>query len=157
MRTYVASKTKINWKRSTGKVVNRLNWVPTILHTSFVSVNFGKNMPESCATFGCTNRRSSTSLQFYLIPSAKRYPEQRIKWVTAMRREKWVAQVIKNYIYLSGAKLNDPLHIVYVSNVFTFFNISAKQTQASLKRYERAQKRLRRPNITTTSKIFTAP
>ena len=53
-------------------------------------------MPESCATFGCTNRRSSTSLQFYLIPSAKRYPERRIKWVTAMRREKWSAEKINN-------------------------------------------------------------
>ena len=114
-------------------------------------------MSDSGTAFGCTNRRSTNSLQFYHRPSAKRYPEQIIKWVTAMRREKWVAQVIKNYIYLSGAKLNDPLHIVYVSNVFTFFNISAKQTQASLKWYERAQKRLRRPNITTTSKIFTAP
>ena len=107
-------------------------------------------MSDSGTAFECTNRRSTNSLQFYHRPSAKRYPEQRIKWVTAMRREKWVAQVIKNYIY-------DPLHIVYVSNVFTFFNISAKQTQASLKRYERAQEHLRRPNITTTSKIFTAP
>ena len=59
-------------------------------------MNFGENMPESCATFGCTNRRSSTSLQFYLIPSAKRYPERRIKWVTAMRREKWSAEKINN-------------------------------------------------------------
>ena len=41
-------------------------------------------MPDSCPAFGCTNRRSTTSLQFYCIPSAKRYPEQRItKWVTA--------------------------------------------------------------------------
>ena len=54
------------------------------LYTSFVPVNFEKNMPDSCAAFGCTNRRSTTSLQFYRIPSAKRYPEQRItKWFTA--------------------------------------------------------------------------
>ena len=67
-----------------------------------------------------------------------------------------MAQVIKKYIYLSGAKSNDPLHIVYVPNVFKFTKISAKGTQESLKRYEQSQKHGRRPNI-TTSKIFTAP
>ena len=52
--------------------------------TSFVSVDFEKNMPDSCAAFRCTNRKSTTSLQFYRIPLGKRYPEQRItKWVTA--------------------------------------------------------------------------
>ena len=66
---------------SSQQLVNR---VPTSLYTSFVSVDFGKNMPDSCAAFGCTNRRSTTSLQFYHIPSARRYPEQRItKWFTA--------------------------------------------------------------------------
>ena len=65
-----------------------------------------------------------------------------------------MAQV--KYIYLSGTKSNDPLHIVYVPNVFKFTKISAKGTQESLKRYERSQKRRRRPNV-TTSKIFTAP
>ena len=35
-----------------------------------------------------------------------------------------MAQVIKKYIYLSGAKSNDPLH-----NVFKFTEISAKGTQ----------------------------
>ena len=59
------------------------NRVPTSIYTSFVSVDFEKNMPDSCAAFGCTNRRSAT-LQFYCTPSAKLYPEQRItKWVTA--------------------------------------------------------------------------
>ena len=81
-------------KKSTRKVVNRLNWVPTSLHTSFVSMNFGKNMSDSCAAFGCTNQRSSTSLQFYRIPSAKRYLERRIKWVTTMWKEKWLAEKI---------------------------------------------------------------
>ena len=58
--------------------------VPTTLYISFISADFEKNMPDSCTAFGCTNRRSTTSLQFYRIPSAKRYPEQRIaKWVTA--------------------------------------------------------------------------
>ena len=51
-----------------------------------------------------------------------------------------MAQVIKKYIYLSGAKSNDPLHIVYVPNVFKFTKISAKGTQESLKQYEGAQK-----------------
>ena len=59
-------------------------------------MNFGENMPDSCSAFGCTNRRSSTSLQFYRIPSGKQYPERGIKWVTAMRREKWPAEKINN-------------------------------------------------------------
>ena len=69
-----------------------------------------------------------------------------------------MAQVIKKYIYLSGAKPNDPLHmhIDYIPNVFKFTKLSGKQTHKSLKQYEQAQKRQRRPNI-TTSKTFTAP
>ena len=67
-----------------------------------------------------------------------------------------MAQVIKKYIYLLGAKSNDPLHFDYVPNVFKFTKISTKQTQKSLKQYEQAQKCQRRPNV-TTSKIFTAP
>ena len=67
-----------------------------------------------------------------------------------------MAQVIKKYIYLLGAKSNDPLHFDYVPNVFKFTKILAKQTQESLKQYEQAQRCQRRPNV-TTSKIFTAP
>ena len=37
-----------------------------------------------------------------------------------------MAQVIKNHIYLSGAKSNDPLHITYIPDVFKFTGISAK-------------------------------
>ena len=66
------------------------------------------------------------------------------------------AQVIKKYIFFSGEKSNDPLHIDYVPNVFKFTKIPAKRTQESLERYELAQKRQRRPNLTST-KIFTAP
>ena len=58
----------------------------------------------------------------------------------------YIAQAIKKHIYLSGTKSNDPLHIVYVPNVFKFTKISAKGTQESLKQYERSQKRRRRPN-----------
>ena len=76
MRTYLACKTKINWKENMWNVVSRLGWVPTSLYTSFLSVNFGRNMPDSCTAFGCTNRRSNTSLQFYCIPLAKQYSEQ---------------------------------------------------------------------------------
>ena len=36
-----------------------------------------------------------------------------------------MAKVIKKYIYLSGAKSNDPLHIEYVPNVFKFTKILA--------------------------------
>ena len=67
-----------------------------------------------------------------------------------------MAQVIEKYIYLSGAKSNDPLHIDYIPNVFKFTKISVKRTQESLKRHKRAQKRQRRPNV-ASSKIFTAP
>ena len=40
-----------------------------------------------------------------------------------------MAQVIKKYIYFSGAKSNDPLHFIYIPNVFKFTKISAKGTQ----------------------------
>ena len=63
-----------------------------------------------------------------------------------MLKVSYMAQVIKKYIYLSGTKSNDPLHIVNIPNIFKFTKISAKGTQ----------ERRRRPNI-TTSKIFTAP
>ena len=76
--------------------VSFLNWVHTSLYASFISVNFGKNMPDSCAAFRCTNGRSTTSLQFYRTPSVKSYPEQRIKWVTAMRKVKRLAKNISN-------------------------------------------------------------
>ena len=76
------SKNKLKEKHaeSTEQLVNR---VPTSFYTSFVSVDFEENVPDSCAAFECTNRRSNTSLQFYRIHSAKQYPEQRItKWLT---------------------------------------------------------------------------
>ena len=75
------NKLKEKHAESSEQPVNR---VPTSIYTSFVSMDFQKNMPDSCAAFGCTNRKSTTSLQFYRIPLGKRYPEQRItKWVTA--------------------------------------------------------------------------
>ena len=40
-----------------------------------------------------------------------------------------IVQVIKKYIYLSGAKSNDPLHIVSLPNIFKFTKISVKGTQ----------------------------
>ena len=46
-----------------------------------------------------------------------------------------IAQVIKKHIYLSGAKSNHLLHIVYTPNVIKFTKISAKGTQESPKRY----------------------
>ena len=64
-----------NKNKLTEKHVESSEWlvnrVPTSLYPSFVSVDFGKNMPDSCATFECTNRRSTTALQFYCTPSAK--------------------------------------------------------------------------------------
>ena len=50
-------------------------------------MNFENIIPGNCTAFGCTNRRSTTSLQFYRISSAKRYPVRRMKWSTAMRRD----------------------------------------------------------------------
>ena len=70
------------------------------LYTSFVPVNFEKNMPDSWAAFGCTNRSSTTSLQFYCILSAKQCPEQRItKWVTA-KNDRLRKQVTHKYVEL---------------------------------------------------------
>ena len=37
--------------QSSEQLVNR---VPTSLHTSFISVDFGKKLPDSSAAFGCT-------------------------------------------------------------------------------------------------------
>ena len=75
------NKLKEKHAESSEQLVNR---IPTSIYTSFESADFEKNMPDSCAAFVCANRRSTTSLQFYCIPSAKRYPELRItKWVTA--------------------------------------------------------------------------
>ena len=75
MRIYLAGKAKKLKEKhveSSEQLVNRL---PTSLCTSFVSADFGMYK---------VNRRSTTSLQFYRIPSAKRYPERRItKWITA--------------------------------------------------------------------------
>ena len=67
-----------------------------------------------------------------------------------------MVQAIKKYFYVSGAKLNDPLHIDYSPDVFKFTKISAKLTQESLKGYELAQKHQIGPNVATT-KIFTSP
>ena len=61
-----------------------------------------------------------------------------------------MVQLIKKDIFLSEAKSNDPLHTDYVPNVFKSTKIPAKRTQESLKRHERAQKRQRRPNVTTS-------
>ena len=47
-----------------------------------------------------------------------------------------MAQVIKKYIYVSGAKLNDALPIDYVPNIFKFTKITTKWTQELLKRDE---------------------
>ena len=80
MRTYlICTYLKEKHVESSEELVNR---VATSLYTSFVSVDFEKNMADSCPAFGCTNGRSTTSLQFDRISSAKRYPEQIItKWV----------------------------------------------------------------------------
>ena len=76
---------------------------------SLVSVNFGKNIPDSCAIFGCSNRMSTTSIQFYRIPLAKRYPERRMKWVTTMENgEKWLAQKINNAQICARFATNKP-------------------------------------------------
>ena len=71
------NKLKEKHAESSEQLVNR---VPT----SILSVDFEKNMPDSCAAFGFTNRRSTASLQFCSIPLVKQYLEQRItKWVPA--------------------------------------------------------------------------
>ena len=66
----------------------------------------------------------------FILPANKKF----------MLKVSVMAQIIKIYIFLSGAKSNDPLHIDYVPNVFKFTKIPAKRTQESLKRFERAQK-----------------
>ena len=50
--------------------------------------------------------------------------------LSANKRFVWkvsvMAQVIKKYIFLSGAKSNDSLHIDYVPNLFKFTKIQAQ-------------------------------
>ena len=57
-------------------------------------------MSDSCEAFRCTNRRSTTSLQFYRIPSAERYPELRkTKWFTA-KNDRLRKQITHEYVVL---------------------------------------------------------
>ena len=56
-------------------------------------------------------------------------------------KESDIAQVIKKYIYLWEAKLNDPLHIISVPNIFKVAKVAVTGTQKSLKRYQRPQKK----------------
>ena len=75
MRIYLAGKAKKLKEKHVESSEQLVNRVPTSLYTSFVSADFGMYK---------VNRRSTTSLQFYRIPSAKRYSERRItKWITA--------------------------------------------------------------------------
>ena len=48
------NKLKVKHAESSEQIVNR---IPTSIYTNFVSVDFEKNMPDSCTAFGCTNRR----------------------------------------------------------------------------------------------------
>ena len=139
------NKLKEKHMESSEKLVNR---VPTSLNTSFVSVNFGNNISDSCTAFRCTNWRSATSLQFYCTPSAKQYLEQRItKWVTTIRREKGPAKKINNaQISSAHCAIDKPS---WFSKAWNFPAISFLLTKTCVKRW-------RRPNK-ITSKICTAP
>ena len=76
MRTYLVGKKKKRKKERKQKHVETSEQSSQqFIHTSFVSVEFAKNMSDSCTAFGCTNRRSTTFLEFYYTSSARRYPE----------------------------------------------------------------------------------
>ena len=61
MHVHISGRPNKNKHVESEQLVNR---VSTSLYTSFVSVDFEKNMPDSYAEFGYRNQRSTTSLQF---------------------------------------------------------------------------------------------
>ena len=67
-----------------------------------------------------------------------------------------IAQVIKKYIYLSGAKSNDSLHTVSLPNIFKFTKISVKGTQNHSNGMNETKETCRRKPHITTRKIFAA-
>ena len=79
--------------------------------------------------------------------------------LSANKRFVWkvsvMAQVIKKIYFPFRGKI-ERFTSYWLLSKFKFTKIQAQRTQESLKRYERAQKRQRRPNV-TTSKIFKAP
>ena len=96
MRTYLAGKTKINWKKNTWKVMNRHNWVPISLYTSFVSEFWDKYAKQLHSTQIYKLKVIYFFTILLYIPSAKQYYEWRMKWVTAMSTKKWSAKKLNN-------------------------------------------------------------
>ena len=56
-------------------------------------------MSDSCCALGCSNRTTPGScLSFYRIPSGdwEKEKERRLKWLNAIRRDKWSEEEIRN-------------------------------------------------------------
>ncbi|XP_065639510.1 uncharacterized protein LOC124809319 [Hydra vulgaris] len=107
-------------------------------------------MPDVCCAFGCSNRRSTQNegLSFYRIPTmeTERKSELRLRWIAAIRREKWSETAIKSARicsahFVTGKKSNDSLHVDYVPSVFLFHKIAERRSKASVERYRRCLQR----------------
>ncbi|XP_047131796.1 THAP domain-containing protein 7-like [Hydra vulgaris] len=107
-------------------------------------------MPDVCCAFGCSNRRSTQNkgLSFYRIPTmeTERKSQLRLKWIAAIRREKWSETAIKSARicsahFVTGKKSNDPLHVNYVPSVFSSHKIAERRSKASVERYRRCLQR----------------
>ena len=65
----------------------------------FINPIRAKVMPDFCCAAGCSNRRiSGSSLNVYRIPSGdlEKEKERRLKWLNAIRKEKWSEEEIRN-------------------------------------------------------------
>ena len=91
--TYLACKTKINWKKNMWKVANRLNWVLTSLYTSFIFVNFGENIPgllHSIRTYKLTTNYFFTILSYTIRKTISWAKNKTVKWVICCEERKMV-------------------------------------------------------------------
>jgi hypothetical protein len=102
-------------------------------------------MPLHCVAYGCTNHNLKANKPgFFRFPNNNE--ELRKKWVKACRRKnpdgsEWNPQG-KN-VYICGEHFNtgrphkkDPNHPDYVPSIFTFNQVSAKQIENKIRRYE---------------------
>ena len=102
MRTYLAGKTKINWKKNTWKVVNRLNWVLPLVQV-YTPVSYLWILGKICETVA---QHSDVQIEgqlflYYFIVYHQWNDILSEEWngsllCGAMGREKWPANKINN-------------------------------------------------------------
>ncbi len=103
-------------------------------------------MVKSCCAVGCANRHSKGSnLLFYRFPVD---PDQRSKWIAAVKREKWEPSehtFLCSAHFISGHKSQDPLSPDFILSVFKYVESSAKSKKVSdFKKYANRRKLLKK-------------